>query len=140
MGMLVAMAMPVFGQSWDELKGLKPGEAIRVEEKDGTKTSGELKSVSDLAIRYMSGSGEVEIERAKVKRVEVKSPERRLRNLLIGAAIGAAIGVVVDQTLGTRLRNESGDGGQAVTYAATIAGGAALGALIAPYKTVYRAR
>ena len=133
------MALPVFAQSWDELKGLKPGQSVRVEERDGTKGSGELKSVSDLAIRYVSSSGELEIERAKVKRVEVKSPERRLRNVLIGAAIGAAIGVVVDQTLGTRLRNEGTDS-QAVTYATTITGAAAIGAMIAPYKTVYRAR
>ena len=138
--LLVLLGVPVFGQSWDALKGLKPGVIVRVEEKDRTTTSGELKKVSDDSIRYVSAAGEVEIERAKVKRVEVRSPERRLRNTLIGAAIGAGIAVAVDQTLGQYLRNESGDESRAIRSLAVVGGMAGLGALVAPYKTVYRAR
>ena len=60
--LLVLLGLPVFGQSWDELKGLKPGEIVRLEEKDRTTTSGELKNVSDVSIRYVSAAGEVEVD------------------------------------------------------------------------------
>ena len=49
------------------------------------------------------------IERTRVRRVQVKSASRRVRNIVIGAAIGLAVGLVADQTLGTYLRNEAGE-------------------------------
>ena len=52
--LLVLLGLPVFGQSWDELKGLKPGEIVRVEEKDRTTTSGELKNVSDVYVLFVA--------------------------------------------------------------------------------------
>src|SRR5438067_11980395 len=49
------------------------------------------------------------------------STQRRIRNTVIGALIGVEVGATIDQTWGTRLRNESsGDGGRGITYAAWI--------------------
>jgi hypothetical protein len=65
-----------------------------------------------------------------------------MRNILIGAGIGLAVGIAVDRTLGTYIRNERGDiaGVRALTYAAPIALFAGIGAALAPYRTIYRAR
>ncbi len=68
---------------------------------------GTLTSVSDSAIAIReSNGGEVSIERARVRRVELRSGSRRVRNALIGAGVGLAVGATVDLTLGVRLRNE----------------------------------
>jgi hypothetical protein len=84
----------------------------------------------------------VEIERARVHRVQVRAGSRRVRHILIGAGIGLAVGIAVDQSVDTYFRNEVGENGgvPAVTYAAPIALFAGIGAAMSPYRTIYRAR
>jgi hypothetical protein len=82
----------------------------------------------------------IAIERNKVRRVQVRSGARRVRNLVIGAAIGLAVGVTVDQTVGAYLRNETGDSGRGITYAAPIVVFGGIGAALPGYRTVYRMR
>ena len=71
--------------------------------------------------------------------MQVRSNQRRIRNVLIGAAIGAVVGLAVDQRLGRYLRNETGDGGTALSYSIPIALCAGVGAWVPGYKTIYRA-
>ena len=71
-----------------------------------------------------------------MQRVQVASGSRRLRNILVGAGIGLAVGLVVDQTLGVRLRNEGNDDYRGLFYAAPIALFGGLSARPA-YRTVY---
>ncbi|HXF26857.1 MAG TPA: hypothetical protein VN610_06270 [Bryobacteraceae bacterium] len=77
--------------------------------------------------------------RAASRGTQESSPNKRLRNTLIGLAAGVGLGVALDQTVGRFLRNESsGDGGRALTYTLPVAGGALLGAFIPAEEAVYR--
>lgn len=128
-------------QSWDGLRGLKPGVRVNVLDAAGQEHKGTFTAVSDDAISLETGQGQVSIERLRVRRIQVRSNSRRTRNIFLGVAIGVAVGVTVDQTVGAYLRNESGESGgaRAVSYVAPIALFGGLGAIPA-YRTVYRAR
>lgn len=130
----------VYAQSWDELRGLSAGERVRVLDTTGREHKGAFTAVTADAISVQTGKSEVAIEKARVRRVQVRSGARRVRNAVIGAAIGVAIGVTVDQTLGVRLRNESDKSGRPVTYLAPIGLFGGIGAAIPAYRTVYRVR
>lgn len=137
---LLLLALPLCAQSWDELRGLKPGDAIKVQDSDGKEYKGRFTAVAPESISVETGKGQISIDRPRVRRVEIRSGGKRLRNTLIGAGIGIAVAVTVDQTLGTRLRNEGNDTGRGLMYAAPIGGFTALGALPAAYTTIYRVR
>ena len=124
-------------ESWEMLRGLKAGDQVMVEDTNHQEVKGRFASVTDDAITVESKQGVVSVDRVKVKKVKLRSASRRARNAAIGAAIGVAVGLAVDQTLGTRLRNESGDGGRPINYIAPIAGFAALGGAFPAYRTVY---
>src|SRR5438045_5508245 len=108
---LLYFAIPLAAQSWDVVRGLKAGDLIKVQDTAGKEQKGRFRSASADAISIETGKKEVSIERAKVRRVQVKSGSRRMRNVTIGAGIGFAVGLITDQTLGTYLRNEYGEGG-----------------------------
>jgi hypothetical protein len=133
---------PLFGQNWDALRGLKAGDAVKVVDTDGQQHKGTFRAVSADAISLETQKSEMSIERSRVRRVQIRSGSRRLRDALIGAGIGVATGVVVDQTLGAYFRNESGESGgtRAVTYIAPIGLFTAIGGAPPAYRTVYDAR
>ena len=139
---LLACAIPLSGQSWETLRGLKPGDRVVVLDSGRKEHKGAFTSVSDQALSFESGKSQVSIERANVRRVQVPSGSRRLRRALIGIGIGVAIGAVADQTLGAYVRNEYGEGSgaRALTYIAPIALVGGIAAAVPAYKTVYRAR
>ena len=129
-------------QSWDGLKQLRPGDKIRVLEIAGAEHKGVFSAVSAQAITLRTDSGELSVERSRVRRIQVRSSTRRIRNLAIGAGIGVAVGVTVDQTLGAYLRNEAGEssGTRAVTYIAPIGLFGGIAAAFPAYRAVYRTR
>ena len=131
--------VPISAQSWESLRAFQ-GQTVKVRDASGEERKGICESVSADAITLQTGTSQVSIEKAKVRRVQVSSAARRWRNLAIGAGIGLAIGVTVDQTLGTYLRNEGHDSTRAVTYVAPIGLFGALGAAMGPYRTVYQVR
>jgi hypothetical protein len=135
-------AIPLAAQSWDALSSLKPGESIKVLDTAGHEQKGSFRAVSAAAISIATGKSEVAVERARVRRVQVKSSSRRARNVLIGVAIGVAAGLVADQTLGVYLRNEVSESGgaRALTYIAPIGLFGGIGAAGSSYRTVYRTR
>ena len=139
---LLSCAIPLAAQSWEDLRGLKPGDAVKVQDKSGKEQRGAFRAVSADAISIASGNREVSIERLQVKRVQVRSAARRWRNVAIGVGIGVAVGLIADQTLGVYLRNESSesDGARAVTYIAPIGLFGAIAAAPSAYRTVYGAR
>jgi hypothetical protein len=138
---VLAAALPISAQSWDTLRGLKPGDRIKVQETGGQEYSGAFRSVSADAITLAGAQGEVAIEKAKVRTVKVRASSRRVRNFLIAAAIGVAVGATVDNTLGVYLRNESGEtsGARILTYVAPIALFGSIAAALPAYRTVYKA-
>ena len=135
-------ALSAFAQSWETLRGLKSGDLVKVQDTSGREHSGAFRTVSADTISLVSGQGEVAIDKTKVRMVKVRASGRRLRNLLIGAAIGVAVGATADNTLGTYFRNESGEtsAARAVTYIAPIAIFGGIGAALPAYRTVYQAR
>src|SRR5579872_4862570 len=119
--LLMMGGLTLDAQSWERLRELKPGDTVKITNTAGEEQKGTFTAVTDDGISLKTKNAEVSVEKAKVRKVEVRSGSRRARNVLIGAAIGVAIGVTVDQTLGQYLRNESGESGRAVTYIAPIA-------------------
>jgi hypothetical protein len=126
---LLLAGAPLAAQSWDALRGLE-GHHIKVLDV----------GVSADSIAVQDGKNRIVMDRTKVKRVQVRSGARRVRNIAIGAAIGVAIGLTIDQTVGTYLRNETGDSGRGITYAAPIVAFGGIGAALSAYRTVYRVR
>jgi hypothetical protein len=128
-------------EPWDALRGLRPGDRVRITETSGQEHHGSFVKVSTEAISIAEQKNEVMVERARVRRVKVRSGSRRLRNTMIGAGVGVALGVTIDYTLGTYLRNESGESSaaRALTYITPIGIGAGIAAAFPAYRTLYRA-
>jgi len=135
---LLACGLALQAQPWEVLKGLNPGEKIKVRAAGGEEYHGVFRAVSDRGISLDTHQGPLEIERARIRRVQVRSGARRVRNLLIGAAIGVGLGVLVDQTVGTYFRNETGERYRALTYIAPIALFGGIAAAVPAYRTIYR--
>jgi len=129
-------------QSWDVLRGLQPGARIKVVDSAHQEYKGAFTVFSERGVSVATRQGAVEIERARVRRVQVRASSRRARNVVIGAAIGLGLGVAIDQSLGAYFRNETGEnaGARAVTYIAPVGLFAGIGAALSPYRTIYRAR
>jgi hypothetical protein len=138
--MMLAFACALYGQSWDSLRELKPGDRIKVLETGGREQKGAFTAFSDTAISLQAGKSEVAIERARVRRVQVQSSSRRLRNAAIGIGIGIAIGVAVDGTLGKWLRNEGTESARPLMYIVPIGLFGGIAAAPAGYRTVYKVR
>jgi hypothetical protein len=139
--LLMLAGLRLCGQpSWDALRELKAGDRVRILEISGTEHKGAFSSVSNDAITVRTNKGEVAIDRARTRRVQIASNTRRVRNAVIGAAIGVAVGITVDQTLGTYFRNESGQTGaaRAVTYVAPIAVLGGIGAALPSWRTLFK--
>jgi len=140
--MILAMVLgcvTVSAQSWESLSSVQ-GQHVKVLDRSGEERRGVCESVGADAITIQTGKSQVSIERGKVRRVQVKSGTRRVRNIAIGAAIGLAVGVTIDQTVGTYLRNEVGDSGRPAMYLAPIGLFGGIGAALSPYRTVYKVR
>lgn len=138
--LLLVPGLHLFAQSWDAVCRLQTSDRIRVLEIAGPEYKGTFGSCSGSAVVVRSGKGEVTVERAVVRRVQVRSGARRLRNVLIGAGIGVAIGALADQTMGAYIRNESmeSSGVRAVTYVAPVAVFGGIGAAIGNWRTIYK--
>jgi len=137
---LVICGLSLQAQSWDALRGLGPGDKIKVVDTGNQEYKGAFTAVAERGISLATSKGPVEIDRARVRRVQVHASSRRVRNILIGAAIGVGVAVAVDQSVGRYLRNETGDQYRALTYIAPIALFAGIGAALSPYRTIYRSR
>ncbi len=125
--------------SWDNLKQLKPGQRVKVVDKQMKTLKGEFVSFTDEAISLREKNGEQSVERAKVVRVSVRDTSHRTRNMLLGAAIGGGIAVAATIVPLAANSNEGNSCGVCVAgIAAGFGGGAALGA-IPGNRTVYRA-
>jgi hypothetical protein len=135
-----ANAAPPRGE-WDEVQRLQKGAVVRVTATSDKTYRGTFTGLTHQSIVIVESKGEVSIAKKDVLRVDVKSKGRRTRNTLIGVGAGLAFGLVIDQTAGAYLRNETGESGGAraatVVLPAALFGG--IGAVLPGYRTVYRA-
>jgi hypothetical protein len=127
--------------NWDNLKGLAPGDAIRIVLNDKKSYKAKFQSVSDEAIVVRLVTGEQTFTRESVLRVSTKGKSHRLRNALIGAAAGGGI-VAAGAGSNCNYDKESCSIALAVGVPFAIAGGAGVGAVIPTgrWHDVYRAR
>jgi hypothetical protein len=138
--LLLLTALCLHAQSWDAVRALRPGDRVKVQETTGAGHKGAVTTVTTDSIAIASGKNQLSFDRARVRRVEVKSGNRRLRNVAIGAGVGLAVGITADQTLGAYLRNEVTDSGRPLFYVVPIGLFGGIGAALAPYKTIYRVK
>jgi len=138
--LFLACAVALHAQAWDTLRGLKPGDNIKVLELTGAEHKGAFVSMAADAITLRAAKSEASVERTRIRRVQLRSSARRARNFAIGAGIGLAVGLVTDQTLGTYLRNESNpsSGTRALTYIAPLGIFGAIAAARPAYRTIYK--
>src|SRR5215469_13473173 len=76
---LAAAALSLRAQTWDTLKSLKPGDHVKVQGDAGPEHSGQFRAVTAESITLATEKAEVAIEKAKVRRVKVRSGSRRVR-------------------------------------------------------------
>lgn len=82
-------------ESWDNLRQLRPGEAIEVVNAKMKSHRGGFATYTQEAISLHQDGREISIPRAEVASVKRRRESRRGRNALIGTAIGAAGGLAV---------------------------------------------
>lgn len=141
---VVALLLPLLAvgaDSWDRVTGLAPGSMLKVRTFDGQENKGAMASVDAESVTLQTG---VRIARSEVSRVAIHDSGRRARNAIIGGAIGAAAGIVIAFGSCVSCRGElpAGEANTRLAIGGVAGGGAgaALGAVMAPYKTVYRAK
>ena len=119
--------------SWENLQQLRVGQRIQVVQKDLKKHNGTFLSFSEEAISLRIENDEVGIRRENVLRVSNRERNHRLRNSLIGAGLLGGLGLAIGSS--------NDDEYPVVVLLVPIMGGAgaALGAAIPSYPTIYRA-
>lgn len=149
MGVLLAAAASLAAaaeDSWENVRRLRAGAKIEVIDARMKRYHGEVFSVTEEAISFGTGRGETRIERANVARVSLREHSKRLRNLLIGTAAGAGAGAAAMVIWARRAqpyasgRGEYYDIGKYIFLPAGMGAGAAIGAAVPGYETIYRAR
>jgi len=128
--------------NWDNLKGLAPGDAIRIVLNDKKSHKAKFQNVSDEAIVVRLATGDQAFERQSVLRVSTKGASHRARNALIGAGVGAGVGAAGFGVCDYREVIPCGGEGAAIGAAFIAPIGAAVGALMPTgrWHDVYRGR
>jgi hypothetical protein len=122
----------------EPLGQLNSGAPIEVVTSERTE-KGEFVSSSTESLTIHTRRGEQRFLRSEVVRVVSRTQSRRTRNVLLGVGVGAAISLVVDQTLGTYLRNESNPAsGRPLIWTLPIALCGGIGAAFPSYPAIYR--
>jgi hypothetical protein len=127
--------------NWDNLKGLAPGDDIRIVLNDAKSYGAKFQSVSDAAIVVRLLTGEQTFTRESVLRVSTKGQSHRLRNAALGAAIGVGLGAILAAST-SRNDSEAQAIGWVVIPPLTGAAGAGVGAFLSTggWHDAYRAR
>ena len=127
--------------NWDNLKGLAPGDEIRIVLNDAKSYKAKFQSVSDEAIVVRLVTGEQTFTRESVLRVSTKGKSHRLRNAALGAAIGVGLGAIMAAST-SRNDSEAQAIGWVVVPPFMGAAGAGVGAFLPTggWHDVYRAR
>ncbi len=129
-------------ESWDNLRQLRPGEAIEVLDAKMKSIRGDFASYTPQEIALRQDGREMNVPRAEVASVKRSGESHRRRNVLLGLAIGAAGGLAVGAIRG-KTYHEAGE--TTVFMAVWTPIGAGIGAVagaVLPGRTgitVYRA-
>ena len=133
----LVLAAPT-SRKWESLGQIRSGALIEVITSDRAE-KGEFMSSSTESLTIHTLRGEQKFLRPEVVRVVSRTQSRRTRNLLIGVGLGAATGLVIDQTLGAYLRNESNPANaRPLIWAVPIALFGGIGAAVPSYSVIYQ--
>jgi hypothetical protein len=133
----LVLAAPA-SKTWESLGQLNSDAPIEVVTSDRAE-KGEFVSSSTESLTIHTRRGEQRFLRSEVVRVVSRTQSRRTRNVLLGVGVGAAISLVIDQTLGTYLRNESNPAsGRPLIWTLPIALCGGIGAAFPSYPVIYR--
>jgi hypothetical protein len=129
-------------ENWENLKQLQVGQKIEVVDMTMKSLTGTFVSFSDEGISLRHRGGDVAVQRPDVLRVTLQGHTKRIRNVLIGAAIGAGAGAAFAHWLGA---GECPGSQNCTTVTSASIGvstgiGAGVGALFPGYQTIYRAK
>jgi hypothetical protein len=127
--------------SWDEMARLEKGSRIKVTEHGEKTYNADFAGITETSVLLVKGKASIEVAKSAIYQVEIGVQPRRLRQAAIGAGIGLGLGFAIDQTIGTRFRNETGEsaGTRAATYVLPAAAFAAIGAVMPAHRTLYQA-
>jgi hypothetical protein len=126
-------------QTWSRVLSLPSGERIEVISHKLKKTEGEFVSANMDSVQLRSASAVLSIPRPEVFRISRKGHSKRLRNVLLGAAVGAGVGLVIGAA---KDASYSEDGEHLAKMLITPIGaglGAAVGSALPAFETIYRA-
>ncbi len=133
----LALAAPA-SKGWESVGQIQPGTRVEVVTADRGEV-GEFVGSSTESLTIRTPVGERKFLRTDVQRVVSRGESHRVRNMLIGVGVGAGVGLLVDQTLGRYLRNESNPSdARPVMWGVPIAVCGGIGALVPGYRVVYR--
>jgi len=131
-------------ESWLRVTATVPRTTIRVRTFDGTTRHGLFEKGGPDELRFTVDGRETVIARLDIARVEIYTPSRRVRNLLIGAAIGVGAGLagafITCPTCEGEQSTEDYQRRQVVAALGGAAVGAAVSRLVAPYRSIYKAK
>ena len=126
--------------NWDNLKGLTPGDDIRIVLNDKKTYRAQFQSVSEESIVVRLGTGDQTFTRESILRISTKGKSHRLRNAGLGAAMGVGLGAI---TAASTSRNDSEAQALGWVFIPPLLGavGAGVGALLPTggWHDVYRA-
>jgi hypothetical protein len=126
--------------SWENLQALRAGQRVEVFQTDLRSQRGKFLEVSDGALSLKVKNDTLTIPREKVLRVSTREKSKRLRNILIGAAVGTAIGLGIGAWVDSQA-SESGENlGRFIGFLVGVGSGAGIGAAIPGDRTIYRVR
>jgi hypothetical protein len=126
---------------WSRVRALPQGTALEVVREDSQTFRGSLTSVTENQVVIRSEQGPQTLGRSTIRAVKAKTPGRKTRNALIGAAIAGG-GVAVGMSfICASCWGETDNWGSTVAIFTAIAagGGALIGWMLPGYKTIYKA-
>ena len=139
-----ASALQTRKANWDNLKGLAPGDEIKIAVKNGKSETGTLRGVTEDGIVVRLASENRLFERQSISAVFTKHEGHRARHALIGTLVGAGAGLAIGAVSDARDRNNwiLPDIGKAVFTPAGAAVGVAVGGLLpsGSWRKIYEAR
>ena len=100
-----ASALQTRKANWDNLKGLAPGEEVKIAVKQGKSETGTLRGVTEDGIVLRLGTENRSFDRQSISAVFAKHEGHRARHALIGVLAGAGAGLAIGAVSDARDRN-----------------------------------
>ena len=133
------LAQRVREDNWDQLKRLGTGQRVEVIERNLKRIKGNWAGVSTDALSLRVAGTVLSIPRADVFRVSLLGKSKRPRNALIGLAAGCATGLVSGAALDRSFSEDDEHLGKTIFTPIGCGAGAAIGAALPGFETIYRA-